>query len=310
MTQPTVTSGQPIPWPVGFESRLYNTTEDGAGNITAGTYGGIVDGANLATTSFTGTYNITSSGTLFVATNPNALPTLPNGSVLLNPNVGIGIQGDFATGSIPVLHIGAPKGTGFTNASLNGTYAIGTIEIDPTAQQPNLPASGTMPALAGFRSSYTLAKFDGAGNFTLSNQQHLTSTADGTISAATTGSNNSGAYSVASDGTVTVSATNLQAGSVHLYIVPGDNVLLVVRDGALTGQVLTEFFGIGIKLGSNESVANLVGNYASVHSNTSRVWQPARTRFRRQAAPSRYPKGSMVPTRLSPWMAPARSPAG
>jgi hypothetical protein len=254
LMQPALTANAPIPWPVGFQSLLYNGMPDGAGNIP-GTFIGTVDGTPIATPqSFTATYNISSSGILQLAQSPTPL-SATQGGVLLNPNVGLGIVTSVANGSNPYMLITGAQGSGFTNASLNGKYAFGTFNFDETTTQPTLPASGNMPILAGVKADYVLVTCDGAGNFTATDQTLKTNPGGTPTLTIVSSSTSSGTYSVASDGTVTLSDPKAS----HLFILPGGNVILVGGGANAVDEV-----GIGVKLGSNMSTAALSGNYASV----------------------------------------------
>jgi len=269
--QPTVTAGQPIPWPIGFESALYLGTGNGAGTIT-GTVKGVVDGTPIANPpTFTSTYNITSSGGLQMGQSPT-LQAASQGGVLLNPNLGLAILSSASTsaaGVDPFLLMLGAQGSGFTNASLNGKYAVGSFAFDPTTVQPAPnPPGANMPDLAGVGTRYALVTFDGAGNFTISDQ-HLTTVANGTVptggttASAVTTSSGSGTYSVASDGTVTITQ-NGATQNVQVFILPGANVFLLASDQG-TAPNAVEQIGIGIKLGANESAKSLYGNtYAHV----------------------------------------------
>jgi hypothetical protein len=138
---------------------------------------------------------------------------------------------------------------GSGNYSLSGNYAQVGRFFDSTATQPVAPATGSpLPAPLGFVSASATTTFDGAGGWTSS----VTFNADGTPSSLPSAS---GAYSVASDGTLTI----VGAGETGAINADG-SMFITSGDGGGDPEI-----DVGIKKnGSGLSLASLIGTYGLV----------------------------------------------
>jgi hypothetical protein len=220
-------------------------TFDGAGNYSSSIQQNI-DGTG-SSTSQNGTYSVAGDGSVSVDGGVVAGHVKPDGSTFVarqlpgqTANIVVGIKNG---------------GSSFTNASLTGTYSLVTYQFNggsqPTLSQ-NIPSTPFLLSLqqgnpVGFKSQYMTVTFDGAGNYSSNIQENI----DGVGSS----TSQSGTYSVASDGSVSID------GGVVAGHLSADASTFVVRQ--LPGQ--TANIVVGIKNGgSSFTNASLTGTYSLV----------------------------------------------
>ena len=215
-------------YPNDQDSDLWTLTFDGAGNFTGSNLN--LDGTTGSTTT-SGTYSVAADGTLTIAWyDPTYGGTTISGDLGASGDTLVAIRTPFFSSS--VLFGIKQAQSNFSNASLNGAYTAARYDHNGAGDSSNL---------------LTLT-FDGAGNFTGTD----TLNSNGTTSSTAV----SGTYSVAADGTLTMSTIN---GSVVAGELSDGADRLVGRQGN-TGD-LPELL-VGIKQGqANLSSASLTGTF-------------------------------------------------
>ena len=181
--------GNPLPALQGFSSDLGTITFDGSGNYTE-TDISSTNGV-IANNNGSGTYSVASDGTMTTDGGGNG-QLLAGGSAMV-------IRG-YGNGSDPATIFLIKQQPGnFSNATLKGKYTLLDYGYDHTASQGLMPNPGqTLPPPNGFQGNLGIMTFDGSGNWTITGSFN----SDGIVGAMT--GITSGTYSVASDGTVTL----------------------------------------------------------------------------------------------------------
>jgi hypothetical protein len=196
--------------PTGFKSQFATITFNGSGAYTMSQQQNL-DGTGSSSGPQNGTYAVASNGTV----------TLDGGSVVaghLNAN-GSAFLLDQKAGHFPNIVVGVKNGTGaMSNASLSGAYSVVTYGYDSglvtqPSVQTNIPSTPfdfnvSQQPPTGFKSQFTTITFDGAGNYSMSQQQNL----DGTGSSA---GPIVGTYAVASNGSVTLDGGSVVSGHLN-----------------------------------------------------------------------------------------------
>jgi hypothetical protein len=229
-TQPNmVAQGTPMPVPTGFHSEVIALNADGAGNFSAsGTNNR--DGTALPPTTSTGTYSVAPSGAVTVISS-NSAASPPS----LNLAAG-GVLGLLARQAGTPVNMGflLKHGSGMSNASLKGTYAVALYSFDSrgsTSMEPLAPAPGAAaPVPKGFGCGLLTAVADGAGNISFTG----TGNSDGvlqTVSGQTT-------YTIAADGTITLMPASGGTGSISMGAVSGDGNILVGASTSGNPQII------------------------------------------------------------------------
>lgn len=230
----TPAPGSPLPTPRGFISSFVTMTFDGSGSVSfTGTEN--QDGVSTST-SGSGTYSIAPNGTLTLTTNGKS----KSGSVLAGGSAFI-----LATpNGEPGIIIGFQKAGTFTSASLSGAYVGESFKMYGTAQGTAPTQGSPLPAPRGFASSLVTLTFDGAGGVSLTGSENE----DGT-SAPTSGS---GTYSIASDGTLTLTTNGKsKSGSV----LAGGGAFMLATPNGEPGII------VALKVGGTFDNASLEGAY-------------------------------------------------
>ncbi len=233
----------PVPFPqYAFATELGTITFDGAGNYS---WSGIRNnGGTPIAVSGSGTYSVDADGRL-------ALDIGPAGNVLAGGSTFVLTS---LSGAVVEMGVGVKLGSGYSNASLIGSYGVAHYYSDATAGPLNTitldvrrtPYSSTVtvpfPAYA-FNTERRAATFDGAGNYSWSGTRNR----GGVVSAVS----GNGTYAVAGDGTLT-----LDSGLTGHLLAGGGTFVLA----ATSGQPME--IGVGLRRGGSFSAASLGGTYA------------------------------------------------
>jgi len=219
-------------------------TFDGAGGFTR-SYNKNADGVVTAV-SDSGSYLVASNGAIRLSVIGG--PTL---SARLN-SAGDTIVFSSPTGTDPRFNIAGKRLPGpYTVASLNGTGDYFCYGYNGSLAQPAAPVVGaSLPTPNGFQTLQGTVAFNGAGAYTLNavvNQDSVGSS--GTVT---------GTYTVASDGTVTLTSTGKSTPDDQGTLVNGDTLLIAAANGHFP-QICAGSLQTG-----TYSNANLAGRYALI----------------------------------------------
>jgi hypothetical protein len=254
---PTPPVGSPQAEPLGFSSDNGTFTFDGAGNWTA-TATTNTDGAG-SVGSFSGTYSMISANMFAFTTSGST--DVQSGYLLAG-----GSMFNFSKnpGEIPSIGVGVKTGaSGFSNASLNGSYGLVMYYHGGGVKQPPTPPAGSPQAgPLGFGSVIGAINFDGAGHYT----SNGTSNIDGAGSPGSV----SGTYSVNSAGSFTL--TSIGSSDIFSgFILAGGSMINLSKNPGNVPAI-----GIGVKVGgSGYSNSSLNGRYGLVtYFHTGGVTQP------------------------------------
>ncbi len=204
----TPDAGLQRPRPLGFAALWGTITFDGAGGATVNPTGNR-DGVVGPETAGALSYSVSSDRTLTVSGGTTFVgPLLADGSMTVMT----------ASTGAPALLIGVKKGTGFSNASLAGTWTVGEYLYDTTAAaQALMPAFALpVPVPRGFSTFAGAITFDGAGGANVSGNKNV----DGTVNSQTAPGLT---YTTATDGALTVLGGSSKTGALHA----GGNVALL-----------------------------------------------------------------------------------
>ncbi len=220
----------------GSTAAVGTATADGAGNWTSSQDED--DDGTIASTTSSGTDTITANGALTLTPSGDA-PYMGN----LSADGNTFVVENLNAGGNPELIVATKRGPAtYSNASLNGTYAVGSL--------------GGFEVSDGNEASYDdygvliSVTFDGAGNYT------VTSEIENDGGSVVTDETGSGTYSVASDGTVTIT---VGSGTLTAELSADGNTLV----GAVLTSSATPEIDIGIKQGQGTfTTASLSGTYS------------------------------------------------
>jgi hypothetical protein len=236
----TPSAGTPLPAPRGFRSTLHTFAFDGLGNFTTTNIENL-DGTVSNVGPISGTYSVTTDGTVSINAAGVSGTVLAGGSVFLLSST--------STGTNPGVIVGIKQvPSTFSNASLNGTYKSVGYRFGLQTLQGNTPSAGSpLPVPRGFSSSLSTFSFDGNGHYApLTRTKNL----DGVIS---NPQGQGGVYSVAADGTVSI-----DNGVVSGAVLAGGSVFIVTS----TAPGGDPEISIGIKqMSGNFSNATVIGKY-------------------------------------------------
>jgi hypothetical protein len=214
--------GLPLPaaWPQGTFTNWGTMHFDGVTNVTVPAayqkYDRVLSGPAAGTP---GTYTVANDGSFTFAGGLAGTigATSAGGDLIIFRQTG---------GSAPIqIGMAVRKGGSFTNADMAGSFSFQTLSFDHTVGQGATPAPGfPMPRPKGFLCDYATITFDGGTGAVVSGNEKI----DQTI---TSFKNVTGTYSVAADGTLTLSGFGGAPGALG-YVLLGSQVLLWVDNTA------------------------------------------------------------------------------
>ena len=222
-------------------------TFDGAGNYTVAGAGANSLTANK-TLQFltTGTYNVFSNG-MVALDNPFDTSTTASGPIFGGLGIGV-ITGSSTEGTFLDLFVAVPAATAASNATLNGTYNVASMEF----------LNGSLTAT---RNTFFALAADGNGGM---GSVTVKGTAQSLGDAASVQTSAGATYTVSANGTGTLNLpapSGVAAGNVLLS---GNKVLYAAPDGSffVAGGATTYDFVIGVKAAPG---ANFNGLYFSTY---------------------------------------------
>ena len=230
----TPAMGAALPTPKGFKSGWATSTFNGAGSFTS-TQSNNQDGS-ITSKSQTQSYTVSSTGAFTIVNGGASGQVLSGGSVVIAGST---------DATSPGMFVFIKKGGTFSNASLNGAYAVAGAAFKRTTTQSATPAMGAaLPTPKGFKSGWGTSTFNGAGSFTSTQSNNQ----DGSI----TSKQQTQSYTVSSTGAFTI-----VNGGISGQVLSGGNVII-----ASSTDVTSPGIFVFIKKGGTFSNASLNGAYA------------------------------------------------